>query len=163
MRQTMIAIALVAVMVLAGLVMTPVTLVSVTGDGDRAMVCERVGRESTIALTFTHSMYGGDVTETYVPGDNGRLLRTSILTANAAAAEYYAWDGAVARTGDRFEVMISDEAFPSIPVRVDQIGKHRMTIDGATVDLAAMVHGSEGVRLALVTRPLVTWMLGMGC
>lgn len=162
-HRVQVAIGVVAIVVLDGLLMTPVTLVAVTGEADHTMVCERVARDSTIALTFTHSMYGGDVTETYRPTGSATLLRTSILTDNAAAAEYYAWDGAVARTGERFEVMVSDQEFDAIPVRVDQIGKHRVTIDGDMFDLAAMVDGSAGVRLALVTRPLATQVLGMGC
>ncbi len=158
-----IAIGVVAIVAVAGLAMTPVTLVSVGNEAGQGMVCERVNRESTIALTFTHSMYGGDVAETYRPTPTGHLLRTSIVTGNAAAAEYYAWDGAVVRTADGFEVVVPDQEFDAIPIRVDQIGKHRLTIDGTSVDLAAMVDDSEGVRLALVTRPLAMQVLGLGC
>ena len=162
-HRVLVAIGVVTIVALAGLAMTPVMLVAVTAEDDRAMVCERIGRDSTIALTFTHSMYGGDVTETYQPTVSGTLLRASVVTDNAAAAEYYAWDGRVEPVGERFEVVVPDRAFAAIPVRVDQIGAHRLTIDGQTLDLAAMVDGSEGVRLALVTRPLATQVLGMGC
>ncbi len=86
-----------------------------------------------------------------------------ILTDNAAAAEYYAWDGQVRPSGDRFEVIVPDQEFSSLSIRVGQIGDHRLTINGATVDLAAMVAESEGVRLSLVTRPLATQLLGLGC
>ncbi len=157
------AIGLVAILVMAGLALTPVTLVAVTGERDRSMVCARAVRNSTITLTFTHSMYGGDVIETFQPTGAGTLLRTSILADQAAAAEYYAWDGQVEPIGERFEVVVPDQEFAALPVRVDQIGAHRLTIDGWRVDLATMVDGSEGVRLALVTRPLATHLLGMGC
>ncbi len=157
------AIGLVAVMVVAGVAMTPVTLVTVTGEAGETIVCERVDQESSISLIFTHSMYGGEVTETFQPVSPSALLRTSILTDNAAAAEYYAWDGQVRPSGERFEVIMPDQEFSSLPIQVDQIGAHRLTIDDATVDMAAMVDGSEGVRLSLVTRPLVTQLLEMGC
>ncbi len=163
MSRTTIAIGLVAIVVMAGLAMTPVTAVTVTAEDGQAIVCMRVDRESTIALTFTHSMYGGDVTETYRLTDSATLLRTSILTGNAAAAEYYAWNGAVRVHGERFEVVVPDQEFTALPVRVDQIGQHRLTVDETSGDLAAMVDGSEGVRLSLVTRPLVTQLLGIGC
>ena len=159
----MIAVGLVAIVVIAGLAMTPVTMVSVTGANGQAIVCARVDRESSIALTFTHSMYGGDVTETYRLTDSATLLRTSIQTDNAAAAEYYAWDGAVRAEGDRFEVVVPDQVFSSLPVRVDQIGNHRLMVDETSVDLAAIVDGSEGVRLSLVTPPLVSQVFGARC
>ncbi|MDQ3654781.1 MAG: DUF1850 domain-containing protein [Chloroflexota bacterium] len=162
-RRTRIAIGLVAILVVAGVAMMPVTLVTVTGEDGEAIVCGRVDRESSIALTFTHSMYGGDVTETFQPVSPSTLLRTGILTDNAAAAEYYAWDGQVRPSGDRFEVIVPDQEFSSLSIRVGQIGDHRLTINGATVDLAAMVAESEGVRLSLVTRPLATQLLGLGC
>lgn len=163
MQRTTIAIGLVAIVAVAGLLMTPVTVMTATGETGGVIACERVDRDATIALTFTHSMYGGDVTETYQPSDAGQLLRTSILTDNAAAAEYYAWDGAVEQNGGGFEVAVPDREFASIAVRVDRIGNHRLAIDQGTWFLASMVDGSERVRLSLATRPLVMQALGAGC
>jgi hypothetical protein len=162
-RSITIAGGMMAIVMLLGVAMMPVTLVTVTvGDG-RAIVCERVDRESSIALTFTHSMYGGDVTEFYEPGPDGRLVRAQILTGNAAAAEYYAWDGAIRESGERYEVVVPDQAFGSLAIMADAIGHHRLDVDGTEYGLAVMVDGPSPVELALVTRPLFTQVFGGRC
>ena len=143
--------------------MTPVSLVRVSvaeGDG---ILCRRIADTSAMALTFTHSMYGGDVTEFFVPGDGNALTRTGILTGNAAAAEYYAWDGAVREIDGRYEIIVPDREFASLAVRVDDIGNHRLTIDGETYPLASMVDGSSQVWLSITTRPLITQLFGARC
>ena len=162
-RRTTIAILLVAVVVLLGSAMAPVSLVYIEGPDGASLVCGRVSNSTTIALTFTHSMYGGDVTEFYLVADGDGLIRTMILTDNAAAAEYYAWDGAVREVDDRFEVIVPDQLFGPLAVRVDAIGNHRLGIDGKLFSLAEIVDGSARVWLRIVTRPLLTQVFGARC
>ena len=157
-----IATAILAMVALGGVLATPAMLVRVRLEDGSTLVCRRVSPASTIAITFTHSLYGGHVTETYVPG-GGALVRSSIVTANAAAAEYYAWDGAVRATDDGYEVVAPPLAVDALPIRVDQVGDHRLTVDETVFPLAAMVDGSVQVWLDLVSRPLISQMWGTRC
>ena len=91
------------------------------------------------------------------------MRRTLIVTANAAAAEYYAWDGAVRRTADGYEVIAPPLEVGSLSVRVDQVGNHRLTVDGTVYPLAEMVEGSAQVWLDMASRPLVTQVFGTRC
>jgi len=162
-RRTTIAISTVAVVVLLGSAMAPVSLVHVEGPDGASLVCRRVANTTTIALTFTHSMYGGDVTEMFAPAAGDGLTRTTILADNAAAAEYYAWDGAVREVDGRYEVLVPDQVFGQLAVRVDRIGNHRLAIDGETYSLVSMVDGSARVWLRIVTRPLLTQVFWARC
>ncbi len=162
-RRHTIAILMMAIVALIGVLMSPVALVRVTSENGVAILCERVSRSSRIALTFTHSMYGGNVTETFTPGDRNTIERTSIVTDNAAAAEYYAWDGAVRENDGQYEVIVPDQVFGALPIRVDDIGNHQLAIDEETYSLVGMVEGSTRVWLGITTRPLLTRVLGSRC
>lgn len=132
---------------------TSVTAVRVVRTEDRSVVaCHRVAPGTRVDLTFTHSMYGGDVTESWrVAGD--LLERVDILTDNAAAAEYYAWDGRVEHAGDRFRVVTAPLQEPALVVRVDRIGQHRLMIGEETLDLVSIIDGSAQVRIEPVSAP----------
>jgi len=158
-RTDITAIALLAVMSVAGLLAQPSLAVRVTtGDGQR-LACNRVAPGTEVILAFTHSMYGGDVTETWQVERSG-LHRVSMVTDNAAAAEYYAWDGRIVRQGDRFEVTTDPLAIEQLVVRVDQIGRHRLTIGNHDLTLAAMVDESAQVRIDVLSGPA---LLGDPC
>ena len=139
-------IALTIVAVLGMVLWTPVTAVQVTDENGNTIACVRTAPGDPVVLTFTHSMYGGDVTEIWTVGDGG-LDRVRILTDNAASAEYYAWDGQVERAGQRFEVVTQPLHEPALLVRVDQIGRHRLTIGDRNIDLMAMVDTTAQVRI----------------
>lgn len=117
--------------ILAGLMLSmallqPVSLLRVeTGDGE-LVICARVDAHTPVTLTFTHSMFGGFVRETYAV-ENERLVRQRIVTENAAAAEYYATDGEIASAPDGYEVLAGPFATDELVVRVDEIGNHRLT------------------------------------
>jgi hypothetical protein len=78
-----------------------------------------------------------------------------MVTDLASAAEYYAWDGGVTRVDDGYEVVVPEEEFDALAIRVDRIGNHRLEIDGATYALAEMVPEPLQVRLSIVHRPLI--------
>ena len=96
--------AILASLMLVMALLQPVSLLRVeTGDGE-LVICARVDADTPVTLTFTHSMFGGFVRETYTVDDE-RLVRQQIVTENAAAAEYYATDGRVASVPDGYEVL----------------------------------------------------------
>ena len=128
-----------------------------------ALFCRPLLGQQRVALVFTHSMYGGDVREEYVVGADGRLRRVAMTTANAAAAEYYAYDGAVARVDDRFRIEVPPVSFDQIVVRVDRIGEQRLAWDGGAFDLLAATGDSVPVRLSGERRTLLDRMLNRAC
>lgn len=150
--------ALVLAAALAGLALAPVTLVRVvTGEGE-VLACRRVAPGDPVTLAFTHSMYGGEVRETWRV-DGARLARAGIETDNAAAAEYYATDGAVARTQRGFAVIAPPLAVARLPVRIDAIGDHRLRVGGEEIALARRVDGSVAATLSVARAPWVTWVV----
>ncbi len=150
--------ALVLAVALAGLLLQPVAVVRVTtADGD-PIACRRVAAGAPVTLVFTHSMYGGEVRETWrVDGD--ALARVRIETDNAAAAEYYATDGAVERAGNGFVVVTPPLRLGELPFRIDEIGNHRLRVGDEEVALAELVDGSEGAVLSAALVPLIARMI----
>lgn len=146
--------ALVLAMTVAGTLAQPVQVLTVdTRDGD-PLICRRMGRGDTVTLVFTHSMYGGEVRETWrVDGD--ALARERIVTDNAAAAEYYATDGAVRRVSGGYEVISTPVRADALPFRIDEIGNHRLRFDGVEIPLAERVDGSAGATIAASQVPLI--------
>ena len=153
---------LLAVAMFGALAFSPLRLLVVTSStGTIACTIVTIGSHAT--LEFTHSMYGGDVTEVYRVTSDNQLEREMFLTDNAAAAEYYAWTAEVHPVGDRYEVVAPPESFPELTVRVDQVGKHRFAVDTTIWNLAAMVDQSAQVRIRVETRPLLTHLAGTTC
>jgi hypothetical protein len=163
MRGATIAAAVVTIVILVGVLLTPVTIMqAITAEGE-PLVCARVHPDTSMVLTYTHSMFGGKVWETYRLGDDDALRRTRMMAERAAAAEYYAWDGAVAAVDDGYEVLVPEQEFDALAIRVDQIGNHRLEIGGESYDLASMVDGSARVWLEITSQPLLAQVLGTGC
>lgn len=153
-RQATIAICTMVIVVVTGMLLTTsVTAVRLVQEDGTILVCERTAPDDRVILTFTHSMYGGDVTEIWTTTEHG-LDRQQMLTDNAAAAEYYAWDGRVERSGDRFLVVTQPLHEDVLVVRVDQIGRHRLTIGDEAFDLAAMVGSTAQVSIEPVSASL---------
>jgi hypothetical protein len=156
--------ALVLAMVAAGTLAQPVQVLTVhTIDGD-SLACRRVGRGDTVTLVFTHSMYGGEVRETWrVDGDT--LARERIVTDNAAAAEYYATDGAVRRVSGGYEVISPPLRADALPFRIDEIGDHRLRFDGTEIPLAERVDRSAGATIMASQVPLIARLIdgNAGC
>lgn len=156
---TTVAGLVLATVVMFGAALSPGQMIAVTTrDGD-ALVCHPIGRDSSVTLVFTHSMYGGDVRETYV-AEGDRLRRTSITTANAAAAEYYATDGRISRIDDGYLLLLPEQTFDHLIFRIDDIGKHRLLIDGELVALTDGSGGSRQARLDVVPSIVGGAMLG---
>lgn len=150
MRAPLVVITAVLALALPGIALQPALTLTATTDGGARLACARVSPGDALTLAFTHSMYGGDVRETYRV-DDGRLARKRMVTDNAAAAEYYAWDGRVTRTDEGYEVIGPAFVTDDLVIRVDARGDHRLTAGGRTWRLADAVPGPTQVRIA-VTR-----------
>ena len=129
--------------------------------GDRVVVCRPFPGEG-VTLVYTHSMYGGDVRERFVPSDRS-LRRIEMTTANPAAAEYYASTVSVTEIDGRYRVDVPPADYDEIVVRVDDVGRHRLIVGDETVDLLAMTGQAHRVRLDVVRRGWTTrWLAGRG-
>lgn len=106
----------------------PVSVLRVTTGEDTHLSCVTLSPGDTVTLSFTHSMYGGFVRETYALDDDGRLDRQRIVTEHAASAEYYATDGRVRQAPDGYEVIAGPFATDELVIRVDGIGNHRLRV-----------------------------------
>lgn len=146
----MLAIALVA-----GAGLTPVTVLRVTSPDRAIAMCASMRRGQVVTLVFRNSMFGGDVRETFEVAGDRLLLRTQVVTENAASAEYYAWDGRVEPVNDGFRVVVPPQAYASLTIRVDQVGRHRLRIGDREIALFPMVPGSAPARLDVTREPLI--------
>jgi hypothetical protein len=149
MRAPLVIIVALLGLTLPGVALQPDLALTATTDGGAWLACARVAPGDELTLAFTHSMYGGDVRETYRVADDGRLVRERMVTDNAAAAEYYAWDGRVARTDGGYEVIGPAFATDDLVVRVDARGDHRLTAGDWTWRLADAVARPTRVRIAV--------------
>jgi len=103
------------------------------------------------------------VVDEFAATADGRFRREVPTTANAAAAEYYAFDGAVRRDGDRFLVDVPPAAYPELVVRADRIGRHRLVVGDETVDLVALAGDRRPVRLRLRPTGPIDRLTGNAC
>lgn len=150
-----------AAMVLTGLLLQPVMLLRIVTQDSDILVCQRIASNHSVTLVFTHSMYGGEVRETW-RAQGSELIRDSIVTDNAAAAEYYATDGTVEQVSDGFEVTASPIAIDALAIRIDQIGKHRLRVGEEEVSLADRVDGSVGATISVRQTALVQSLVDQG-
>ena len=144
------------VVLVAGAGLTPIAVLRVSFPDGEIATCASVRRGEAVTLIFRNSMFGGDVRETFeVTGDRS-LLRTRVVTDNAASAEYYAWDGQIAPVADGFQVVVPPQAYAALTIRVDQIGRHRLRIGEREIALFPLVQGSAPARLHIAREPLVS-------
>jgi hypothetical protein len=145
---------LILAVALLGVLAQPVPVLRVVTADGAVLTCRAMGRGDTATLVFTHSMYGGEVRETWrVDGD--ALARERIVTENAAAAEYYATDGATRRVAGGYEVIAPPLRAEALPFRIDDIGDHRLRLGGDEIALAEMVDGSAGATMSAAQVPLI--------
>jgi hypothetical protein len=114
-------------------------------SGDRVVLCRPFPADG-VTLVYTHSMYGGDVRERFVP-DGRSLRRVEMTTANPAAAEYYATTVSVTEVDGRYRVDAPPATYDQIVVRVDDVGRHRLVIGDEMFDLLALTGQAHRVRL----------------
>lgn len=149
-----------AIVLVSGVGLTPVSLLRVTSPDRAIAICDIVRRGDAITLIFRNSMFGGDVRETFeVTGDQS-LLRTHVITENAASAEYYAWDGRVVPVDGGFQVVVPPQEYKDLTIRVDQVGMHRLRTGDREIALFSELQGSgprsAAVRVRIVREPLIS-------
>ena len=140
------AIALAALLAVAPAAALPSPKIVATDLDTGVVVLCRPALED-LTLAYTHSMYGGEVREVFVGGDDGRLRRLEMTTANAAAAEYYAYDGRVLLDADGFRVVVAPLTLDTLPVVLDRVGQHRLRFTDTEVALTEA--GDEPVQATL--------------
>jgi hypothetical protein len=155
MRYLLVIIALLG-LAIPGVSLPPALTLTATTDTGTTLACARVTPGDMVTLTFTHSMYGGDVREIYRVGREGTLARQHMVADRAAAAEYYARDGRVVATDDGYEVISPPFETHELVVRVDARGDHRLTVGATTWRLADAVPEPTQVRIAVARSSLLT-------
>jgi hypothetical protein len=145
---------LVVTLALAGLAFPgcgarPPLILTATTESGATMVCMRVTPGTMMTLTFTHSMYGGDVREIYRVDRDGTLVRQRMVADRAAAAEYYATDGRVITTDDGYEIISPPFETGELVIRVDARGDQRLTVGATTWRLADAVAAPTQVRISV--------------
>jgi hypothetical protein len=152
-RRGAIAIAALMAATIAGLLLsTPAQAVRLVLEDGTVIACAPARPGTLVTVKYTHSMYGGFVMETWAVADE-MLDRQRILTENAAAAEYYAWDGRVERVGNAFEVVTDPLQVEELVIRVDQIGQHEVDIGGWVAPLYLTLPEPTQVRIMPVQQP----------
>ncbi len=142
---------LLATVLMLGSALSPGQIIAVTTREDSALVCRPIGRDSSVTLVFTHSMYGGEVRETYTVAPGNRLRRTSIVTDNAASAEYYATDGRIAHTDEGYRLLLPEQTFDDLVFRIDDVGRHRLVVDDESIPLTDGSGRSIQARLSVIS------------
>ncbi len=149
MRLLLVLIIALPGLAIPGITLQPaLTLAAITDDGT-TLARARVTPGTMITLTFTHSMYGGDVREIYQVDRDGTLVRQRVVADRAAAAEYYAWDGSVVAMDDGYEVIGPPFETDELVIRVDARGGHRLTVGDRTWRLADAVAAPTQVRISV--------------
>lgn len=150
-----------AVVLVTGVALTPVQVLRVRSPDRSIATCRVVRRGDAFTLIFQNSIYGGDVRETFQVTANNALLRTHVITANAGAAEYYAWDGRVRPTPDGYLVDVPPRIYPELTIRVDQTGDHHLRFGDQEIALANDLQGSMATRIDVVSAPLTSRLTSM--
>lgn len=145
---------------LAGALIAPRPMVRVQArESGAARFCRALPPNGRVTLVFQNSIYGGEVRETYQATGDGRLTRIEMTTENAAAAEYYAWDGRVARVADGYRVTGPPLTTGTLPVLLDTIGRHRLRIAGDEYALTAPGMPPVAAELRVTNAPLLArWL-----
>jgi hypothetical protein len=146
---------------LIGVAAMPSPVLLVTSASGAIDICLPLGTSEPVILTFTNSMYGGEVREQFEIA-NGHLVRTRFVTENAASAEYYAWNAAIEVMDDGYEVKVPPESFAFVPVLVDTIGDYRLVAGDEEILLSDMVTEPDSTKISIKTMPLIGRLFG-GC
>jgi|GEM_PF-1715670 len=128
--RVVLALTVLAGMAILGVRPAPAVEVR-TADG-RVLAQWPLVEGQVLALTFTHSMYGGDVREVYRV-DAQRGLTLVEVTAQQAALDYYALP--VSTGMGEYRTASVERPLGAIWVRADRIGRHRLAYGGQQLSL----------------------------
>jgi hypothetical protein len=155
MTTRVIAGCLLAITLLFGILLTPSQRIVVRSGDESIEICRRIPDGERVGLTFTNSMFGGDVRETYVAAGDS-LTRVGFWTEVAAAAEYYAWTRPIDIADGGYEVAVPDESFASVPVLIDEVGNYRLVVADEEFGLSGMVDSPVSIVLEVESSTLIS-------
>jgi hypothetical protein len=127
----------------------PPTVLEVRDVDDARAVVHRVPvpPDGVLTFEFTHSIYGGRVTEDYRL-TNG-LRRMAVRTQTAGAADYYGHYGNVRRAEDGWIVDVAALDLDRLVIRVDDVGQPVLDVAGNRLALLELVPVGHRVELRL--------------
>ncbi len=131
----------------------PVPVIEVRADDGSVLARWPLVGDQALVLTFTHSMYGGDVREVYRV-DAQRGLTLVEVTARQAALDYYALPVA-AGTGE-YRTAAVERPLGAIHVRADRIGQHRLAYGDRQLSLVEAAGDGVAVWVGVAQLPGVT-------
>ncbi|HEX2184977.1 MAG TPA: hypothetical protein VHN78_05680 [Chloroflexota bacterium] len=110
-------------------------------EGGRLLATVPLLAPGTFDLLFTHSMYGGEVVETYrVAGQpSPRLERSAVRTERSGAAEYYARYGDFRRGSEGWVLETERLELARLPLRVDRTGSPAIQVGARRLPLLGLV------------------------
>jgi hypothetical protein len=161
-RPALAALGVIAIIMLAGAMLTPVTIVRVQPGDGQPIICHQLASGESIVVSFTHSMYGGLVTETWHAAGTA-LVRDRMVTENAAAAEYYAWDGRILPVAGGYEVIAPPAQTAQLRVMIDDIGNHHLRIGSRVWPLANLLDTPIPVAIGIDRQSLAAWLVNPSC
>ena len=100
------------------------------GESGRLFACWSLPPGTPFQLAYTHSMYGGDVRETFLVTAGSELRRVDFRAERAAAADYYAATASVWPVDGWHRVDVAPASFPELAIRVDAVGAPRIIANG---------------------------------
>ena len=127
-------------------------------DDGRLVRTISLDEAATFQLVFTHSMYGGAVSETYhvVQRSAVHLERSTVRTATGGAAEYYALYGNMRQDADGWVVEVPRLALARLLVRAEPTGSPFLRVGARELplfDLLPRGHLAE-LRPVFATAPV---------
>lgn len=149
MRRAFVIIGFLTVLMVPTLLQPSAMWLSVRSGDGHLLGCMRVREGESVTLQFTHSMYGGFVRETWRVTPDGVLQREKMVTANPAAAEYYATVIPPERVASGWLVPGEPLIQQALVVRVNQRGRHVLWIGNRPVPLYRLVEDSAQVRISV--------------
>jgi hypothetical protein len=110
-------------------------------DGGRLLATVLLEESGTFALVFTHSMYGGEVVETYQVArqPSPRLERSAVRTERSGAAEYYARYGDFRPGPEGWVLEMERLELARLPLRVDRTGSPAIQVGSRRLPLLGII------------------------
>jgi hypothetical protein len=75
-------------------------------DDDAIVFCRHLATDRTFRFVFTHSMFGGDVVESYRINTDLTLTRSTVTADTAGAADYYGLYGEAVRNDGQYALLV---------------------------------------------------------
>ena len=118
--------AVTSTLVVAGAGPSSLSLVLRRQSDDAVLFCYQTGGNETFEFTFTHSMYGGDVSEGYIVQTDLTLIRASVTADHAGAADYYGLYGEAIPEHGRYTIEVPPLVIKDLRFIADSRAQYRL-------------------------------------